>query len=41
MVIEHVYTTVLLGINKIKNTNILNNLYISYTAMYQDHLHLA
>ena len=42
MVIEHVNTIVLIRKKiKEKNTDILKNLYISYTAMYIDHLHLA
>ena len=40
MAIEHVNITVLIMKKTIKATNlILNNLYISYTAMYEDHLH--
>ena len=42
MVIEHVNTIVLIRKKiKEKNTDILKNFYISYIAMYIDHLHLA
>ena len=34
MVIEHVHTTVLIRKNEIKNTYVLNNLNISYTAIH-------